>query len=299
MQFGLRLGVHPKQIVTTTPRPIPLIKKLVKDEDTTVTRGRTFDNADNLAAPFLRQIEDRYGGTRLGRQELEGEILEDIPGALWGRSMIDDYRVKEAPEDLSRIVVAVDPAGSSEEHSDETGIIGCGITQNKDGYTEGYVLKDRSLRGSPEDWARAAVKLYRELSADRIIAEKNNGGEMVESVIKSVDRSVPVTLVHASRGKYVRAEPISALYEQGRIHHVGRLDDLEEQMCMFSIDYDRKHGSPDRLDALVWGLSSLFDKIVSRRKTDITEQSPAEARMEVDVHGALSRAKTGWMAGLG
>lgn len=297
LQFGLRLGAHPKQIITTTPRPLPLLKKLINDSDTVVTRGRTFDNADNLAAPFLKQIEDRYGGTRLGRQELEGEILEDIPGALWQRSLIDQARVKEAPE-MKRIIVAVDPAASSEEGSDETGIVGAGIGETADGYTEGYVLADRSIRGSPEEWAKAAVRLYRELSADRIVAEKNNGGEMVESVIKAIDRSVPVTLVHASRGKYVRAEPVSALYEQGRIHHVGRFDELEDQMCMFSADYDRKNGSPDRVDALVWGLTMLFDKIVSRRKTKVAEADPKvkvqpsryEQRRALDDH------PTGWMA---
>lgn len=269
LQFGLRLGEHPRALVTTTPRPLPLIRKLLNAPEVFVTRGRTFDNAANLAATFLRQIDDRYGGTRLGRQELEGEILEDIPGALWTRSQIDEYRVTEdeAP-DMERILVAVDPAASNEEGSDENGIVGVGLARDNDGYARGYVLADRSLRGSPEEWARTAVKLYRELSADRIIAEKNNGGEMVASVIRSIDRSVPVTLVHASRGKHVRAEPISALYEQGRVHHVGRFDKLEDQMCLFSIDNlrDKNTGSPDRVDALVWGLTEIFDKITSRRR---------------------------------
>lgn len=273
LQFGLRLGPHPKCIITTTPRPIPLVKKLVTDPNTFVTRGRTFDNADNLAAPFLRQIEERYGGTRLGRQELEGEILGDIPGALWSRENIDASRVKEHP-DLSRVIVAVDPAASSEEGSDETGIVGVGSGVGPDGFTEGFVLSDRSLKGTPEEWAKAAVKLYRELEADRIVAEKNQGGEMVEAVIKAVDRTVPVTLVHASRGKYVRAEPVSALYEQGRVHHVGRFDKLEDQMCMFTSDIDRKQGSPDRVDALVWGLTHVFDKIVGRRKKKAVAGDP-------------------------
>lgn len=272
--FGLRLGEHPQVLVTTTPQPKPLIKELVAREGKSVyvTRGSTLDNKDNLASSTVQALYDRYGGTRLGRQELEGEILGDIPGALWNHQMIDDNRISEddAPE-YERIIVAVDPAASSHEGSDENGIVGVGLARDEDGYARGYVLADRSLRGSPEEWARAAVKLYRELGADRIVAEKNNGGEMVAHVIRSVDRSVPVTLVHASRGKHVRAEPISALYEQGRVHHVGRFDKLEDQMCLFSIDNvrDENTGSPDRVDALVWGLSQLFDKITARRRSGI------------------------------
>ena len=275
LQFGLRLGEHPRAIVTTTPRPLPLIRKLIADEKTYVTRGSTFDNKDNLASTFLHQIQDRYGGTRLGRQELEGEILEDIPGALWNREAIDNARVAEAPP-LERIIVAVDPAVSSNEGSDENGIVGVGLARDADAYPRGYVLADKSLRGSPEEWAKAAVSLYRELQADRIVAEKNNGGEMVEAVIRSIDRSVPVTLVHASRGKHVRAEPISALYEQGRIHHVGRFDRLEDQMCLFSIDNlrDENNGSPDRVDALVWGLTELFEKLTGRRRVQRVDQLP-------------------------
>lgn len=267
LQFGLRLGKAPQQVVTTTPRPVPLIRKLMNDPNCVVTRGRTYDNAANLAGPFLQQIEDRYGGTRLGRQELEGEVLEDIPGALWQRSCIDRNRRPEAPEDLDRIIVAVDPATSSDEGSDETGLVCVGMKRDKDGYNRGYVLADRSLRGSPDDWAKAAVALYREFEADRIVAEKNQGGEMVESVIRAVDRNVPVSLVHASRGKLVRAEPVSALYEQNRVHHVGRFDELEDQMCTFAADYDRANGSPDRMDALVWGISFLFERMTGRRRS--------------------------------
>jgi phage terminase large subunit-like protein len=266
LQFGLRLGKQPRQVVTTTPRPLKLIRALVADPDTFVTRGSTRDNEVNLATPFIKYIEEQYGGTRLGRQELDGEILDDMPGALWSREIIDNSRVKERPDDLPKLIVAVDPAATSGENADETGIVAVGVAANKDGVTEGYILADRSLRGTPEEWARKAVNLYRELQADRIVAEKNNGGEMVEAVIKAIDRSVPVTLVHATRGKVVRAEPISALYEQGRVHHVGRFDQLEDQMCLFSQDMPREEGSPDRVDALVWGLTFLFDKIVSRRK---------------------------------
>ncbi len=276
LQFGLRLGDHPKTIVTTTPRPLPLIRRLVADPKVVVTRGATWDNAGNMPESFIKEIEDKYGGTRLGRQELEGEILDDIPGALWTRASIDDHRLREVPEDLERVLVAVDPATSSEEGSDETGIVVVAYGRDADGYGRGYVLYDGSLRGSPEEWAKEAVRLYRKFDADKIVAEKNQGGEMVGSVIKSVDRSVPITLVHASRGKHVRAEPISALYEQGRIHHCGRFDKLEDQMCLFSIDNLRSNnfGSPDRVDALVWGMTEIFDKMTSRpRKAKTTEPS--------------------------
>lgn len=299
-QFGLRLGTDPKCLVTTTPRPMPLIKKLVADPDTYVTKGSTFDNSGNLAKPFLKQIEDRYGGTRLGRQELEGEILGDIPGALWTRSNIDDNRIKEAPADLERVIVAVDPAASSNEGSDENGIVVVGLARDEDGYARGYVLEDASLRGTPEEWARTAVRMYRKWSADKIIAEKNNGGDMVASVIKAVDRSLPVKLVHASRGKVVRAEPMSALYEQGRVHHVGRHDLLEDQMCTFSVDNLRNDstGSPDRVDALVWGLSEIFEKMVGRKRltTDDKMYENNGRHQSWDPMTSLSNVPTGWMA---
>lgn len=299
LQFGLRLGEYPRQLVTTTPRPLPLIKKLVADPDTVVTRGRTMDNAANLATPFLKQIEERYGGTRLGRQELDGEILDDIPGALWARSSIDQTRMHEAPEDLERVLVAVDPATSAEEGSDETGIVVVGYARDKDGYARGYVLEDGSLKGSPEEWARKAVMLYRKWSADRIVAEKNQGGDMVESVLRAVDRAVPIKLVHASRGKIIRAEPISALYEQHRIHHVGRFDELEDQMCTFSVDNIRGNGlgSPDRVDALVWGLTELFEKITGRRRGIIRGQTPEQLSQEpwsIDKH--YDSNPNAWMA---
>lgn len=277
LQFGLRLGKAPQQVVTTTPRPLPLIRKLVSDPDTVVTRGRTMDNAANLAANFLRKIEETYGGSRLGRQELEGEILDDIPGALWTRESIDINRLTEVPKDLVRVIVAVDPATSNDEGSDEHGIVVVGVARDEDGYMRGYVLDDASMKGSPEDWARQAVKMYRKWEADKIVAEKNQGGEMVSSVIKAVDRNVPIKLVHASRGKIIRAEPISALYEQNRVHHVGRFDKLEDQMCTFSADNIRANGmgSPDRVDALVWGLTEVFEKITGRPR-----RSPAGTSAE-------------------
>lgn len=301
LQFGLRLGEHPQCLVTTTPRPLPLIKKLVADPDTVVTNGSTLDNAANLAKNTVKQLYERYGGTRLGRQELEGEILGDIPGALWKREDIDANRLKEAPDDLERILVAVDPATSNEEGSDETGIVVVALARDSDGYARGYVLEDGSLKGSPEEWARKAVSLYRKYAADRIIAEKNQGGDMVASVIKAVDRTVPLSLVHASRGKVVRAEPISALYEQGRIHHVGRHDKLEDQMCIFSIDSFRTSamGSPDRVDALVWGLTELFDKITARKRDPNrgrgrVEQQAATTTYIAPVHDETPNS---WMIG--
>ena len=298
LQFGLRLGDKPRQIVTTTPRPLPLIRKMLTDPTVVVTKGHTDDNKDNLAEPFIRQIYDRYGGSRLGRQELAGEILDDIPGALWQRSQLDEHRVLEAPTDLERVFVAVDPATSSEEGSDEHGIVVVGLARDKEGYARGYVLEDGSLRGSPEDWARKAVQLYRKYSADRIIAEKNQGGEMVSSVIRSVDRTVPIKLVHASRGKITRAEPISALYEQGRIHHVGRFDKLEDQMCTFSIDNLRSssNGSPDRVDALVWGLTELFDKITGIRKPPTPSKTEQHYENVALRYNHLANLPTGWMA---
>jgi phage terminase large subunit-like protein len=297
LMFGLRLGVHPQVLVTTTPQPKKLIKKLVADPDTIVTRGATIDNQANLAKNTIKQLYDRYGGTRLGRQELEGEILGDIPGALWRREDIDDTRLTEAPENLDRVIVAVDPAASSHEGSDEHGIVVVGIARDSDGYARGYVLDDASLRGTPEEWGRTVVRMYRKWQADRVVAEKNNGGEMVEHVIKTADRSVPVKLVHASRGKVVRAEPISALYEQGRVHHVGRFDELEDQMCIFSVDNIRNdsEGSPDRVDALVWGLTELFDKIAGRRRSNTGRGSiPANTVLVQDTY--YDSNPNSWMA---
>ncbi len=303
LQFGLRLGDHPQVLVTTTPRPLPLIKKLVEDPDSVVTRGSTLDNAANLAKNTVKQLYDRYSGTRLGRQELDGEILGDIPGALWRREDIDESRVREAPADLERVLVAVDPAASSAEGADENGIVVVGLARDEDGYARGYVLEDASLKGTPEDWAKQAVRMYRKWEADKIVAEKNQGGEMVLSVLKAADRSVPVKLVHASRGKVIRAEPISALYEQKRVHHVGQHDLLEDQMCVFSIDNIRNSstGSPDRVDALVWGLTELFDKIAGRRrlpkKTGTTTTQYGVPTGGYNASRYMDTSPNGWMAG--
>lgn len=248
-QFGLRLGTHPQTIVTTTPRPTKLIKDLIKREGVRVIRGSTFDNAKNLAASALAELKLRYENTRLGRQELYGEILDDVEGALWTREMIESARVNEPPA-LVRIVVGVDPAVTNNENSDQTGIVAAGISG--DGHY--YVLDDKSLNASPDAWARVAVELYQERKADRIIAETNNGGDMVILLMQQVDRSVSTKKVTATRGKALRAEPISALYEQGRVHHVGLFQELETQMCEWT---PTSNESPDRLDALVWALTEL------------------------------------------
>jgi phage terminase large subunit-like protein len=301
LQFGLRLGEHPRQILTTTPRPLPLLKKMLNDPYVRVTKGKTFDNKDNLAETFMHQIEQRFGGTRLGRQELDGEILDDMPGALWQRSNIDANRVQEVPQDLERVIVAVDPSTSNNEGSDENGIIVVGLARDADGYARGYVLEDASLKGSPEEWARKAVHMYRKWSADKIVAEKNQGGEMVASVIKAVDRTLVPKLVHASRGKFIRAEPISALYEQNRVHHVGRHDLLEDQMCTFSVDNIRTNGmgSPDRVDALVWGLTEIFDKITGRRRVekDETKETIIDKVIKQRWDTPISQNPNMWMAG--
>jgi predicted phage terminase large subunit-like protein len=257
LQLGLRLGAHPRCLVTTTPRPIKLLKELVARDgkDVVVTRGSTFDNAANLPPNFLSQIKERYEGTRLGRQELHAELLTDTPGALWQLEWLDRDRVMQAPSELKRIVVAIDPAGSSAEGADETGIVVAGI--GGDGYA--YVIEDLSGRYSPSDWARRAIDAYRRHKADRIIAEQNFGGEMVAATLRSIDRSVSFKSVHASRGKVIRAEPVAALYEQGKVHHVGTFAQLEDQLCSFAQDFDRsRDGSPDRLDALVWALTELL-----------------------------------------
>jgi predicted phage terminase large subunit-like protein len=255
LMFGLRLGDDPRAVITTTPRPTRLIRSLLADPKVVVTRGRTEENRANLAPAFLDQIVRRYQGTRLGRQELDAELLDDVPGALWQRGAIEAARTSATPE-LTRIVVAIDPAASSHEHADETGIIVAG----RDPAGDGYVLADASGHYGPAEWARAAIAAYRAHSADRVVAEINNGGEMVEATLRTVDPNVPFAAVRASRGKAARAEPVAALYEQGRIHHLGAFPALEDQMCAFTGDFDRAAAgySPDRVDALVWALTELL-----------------------------------------
>lgn len=249
LEFSLRLGLNPQCLVSTTPRPIKVIKDLIADKQTVVTKGNSYENISNLSASYVRRIIQKYEGTRLGRQELHAEILDDNPDALWSRGLLEKQKVVKHPP-LKRIVVAIDPAASANEESSETGIIAAGI--GEDGF--GYVLDDLSLRALPSRWARAAITGYYKFLADLIVGEVNNGGDMVEAVIRSVDSSVPYKKVHASRGKYTRAEPVSALYEQGKIFHVGNFPELEDQMC----EWTPGDKSPDRLDALVWAITELM-----------------------------------------
>ena len=251
LQFGLRLGRSPRCAVTTTPKPIGLLRELKDREDVMVTTGSTYENRENLAADYIERIRRRYEGTRTGRQEIYAELLDEAEGSLWKRDWIEAARVREAPE-LARVVVAVDPAVSSRPGSDETGIVVAGA--DEDGHA--YVLADGSGRMSPDGWARRAIGLLDRYGADRIVGEVNNGGDLVEHTVRTAydDRVVPYRSVRASRGKYARAEPVSALYERGKVHHVGRLDRLEDQMCTWEPGAE---GSPDRLDALVWAVTEL------------------------------------------
>jgi phage terminase large subunit-like protein len=248
---ALRIGERPRAVITTTPKPIKILRDWVARNDSSVyvTRGSTFDNATNLSSAALVELQARYAGTRTGRQELYGELLEDIEGALWHRSNIESNRLNSAPN-LIRIVVAIDPAVTSSDESDETGIVVAGVT------AEGkfYVLDDRSCRLSPDGWGRVAIEAYHEWKADRIIAETNNGGDMVGILMQTIDPTITVTKVNATRGKRVRAEPIYALYEQNRVHHVGSFPQLEDQMVTWTPDVSK---SPDRMDALVWAITEL------------------------------------------
>lgn len=250
-KFGLRLGANPQAVITTTPRPTRLVRELIADEATHITRGQTYDNREHLAPSFFDAILKRYEGTRIGRQEIAGELLDDNPGALFKRADIDAGREREAPT-LTRVVVAIDPAVTSNEDSDETGIVVAGV----DALGEPHVIADLSERNTPDGWARTAVKAYADYKADRIIAETNNGGDMVGSVIRSVDRNVSFRAVTASRGKAIRAEPVAALYEQHKVHHVGSFPALEDQMCEWN-PADASAKSPDRMDALVWAVTEL------------------------------------------
>jgi phage terminase large subunit-like protein len=259
LMFSLRLGADPRVVVTTTPRPTKLIRGLAADRTVAVTRGTTYENRANLAPDFIEQIVRKYEGTRLGRQEIEAEILDDLPGGLWNRGVIEAARARTAP-DLVRVVVAIDPAASSGAEADETGIIVAG----KDAQDHAWVLADLSGRFKPAEWAKAAVAAYRAYRADRVVAEVNNGGEMVEATLRMIEPNLAFAAVHASRGKVVRAEPVAALYEQGRAHHLGSFAQLEDQMCSLGRggradgDGARAGYSPDRVDALVWALTDLL-----------------------------------------
>jgi len=253
LQFGLRLGSQPRQLVTTTPRPTTLLKRLMVDPSSAVTRAPTQANALNLAPTFLKNVMAHYAGTRLGRQEIEGEIIEDRADALWSRALIESCRVTGAPP-LRRIVVAVDPPASSGKRADGCGIVAAGIGEG--GLV--FVLADETVTAAtPSLWASKAIALWRRLEADALVVEVNQGGEMARAVINQVDISVPVTPVRALRGKWLRAEPVAALYEQGRVKHAGTFPALEDEMCDFASSGLSSGRSPDRLDALVWAVSTL------------------------------------------
>lgn len=263
LMLGLRLGQHPKCVVTTTPKPTTLLRDLMARASTTTTGGSTYDNECNLAPGFIEDINDRYRGTHLGRQELYAEVLEEAEGALWKREWINDHRWEMAIHgdypDLDALVVAVDPAGTRKETSSETGIMVVGRAQvvEEDGTERPHfwVIEDRSGRYSPDGWGRLAVNAYYDYDGDGIIGEQNNGGEMVEATVANVDDTVPYEQVWASRGKAPRALPAVGLYEQGRVHHVGLFPELEDQLCQWEPGEGTE--SPDRLDALVWGITHL------------------------------------------
>ena len=257
LQMGLRLGEHPQALATTTPRAVPLMRRLLAtgDPETVVTNGGTFDNLQHLPAEFVKAMKRQYGHTALGRQELDGELLQDIEGALWTRSMIEQSREAMYLDGYTRIVVGVDPPASA--RGDECGIVVAGLGQ--DGRAR--VLADASIaRPSPERWARAVAATVTDFKADRVVAEANQGGDMVASVLRAADCQMPIRLVHASRGKTARAEPVAALYEAGRVAHVGQFPRLEDQLCgiMTGGGYEGPGRSPDRADALVWALWELM-----------------------------------------
>ncbi len=254
LMFGFRIGSDLRGVITTTPQPIPLLRYLIKNPAVTITRGSTYDNRRNLSKAFFDEVIRKYEGTRIGRQELMGELLEDFPGALWTRPMIDSARI--GPGDVHwdmivRVVVAIDPAVSANEDSDETGIITAALTRSE----HILILDDDSCKESPLGWARRAVARYKMRKADRIVAEVNNGGDLVAANLYTLAPEVPFRAVRATRGKAIRAEPVAAMYEQGRVHHVGQFPTLEDQLCEYVPGVTEK--SPDRMDALVWAITEL------------------------------------------
>jgi phage terminase large subunit-like protein len=255
LMFGLRLGATPRVCVTSTPKPRPWVKALVNDPRTRLVRVSTYANIDNLSPVFAERVIAKYEGTRLGRQELHGEILDDVEGALWSVNMIEDNRVAEAPENFDRVVIAVDPAGSTRKESDETGIIAVGVMRDERDHL--YVLDDLSGVYTPNEWANIVMRAVRKHDADCIVAETNFGGDMVVETLRNVDNRVRVKKVRAKKAKNLRAEPVVGLYEQGRVHHVGELVDLETQMTEW-VPFDGD--SPDRVDALVYGCLELVDR---------------------------------------
>lgn len=277
LEFGLRLGTNPRTVITTTPRPIQLLRDILAEPGVHPTKGSTYDNRANLSPKFLSRIESRYAGTRLGRQELDAELLDDAPGALWSRAMLDATRRKksELPV-MQRVVVAIDPAakkgGTGElDRGAKTGIIVAGV--GEDG--RGYVFDDASCALGPNGWASRAVAAFDQHSADLIVGEVNNGGDMVEATVRSVRDIIAFKQVHASRGKVTRAEPIAALYEQGRVSHVGTFAELEDHMVLFTPLGIEGDTTADDVDALVWALTELFPQVIHWRPDDPKEQKAA------------------------
>ena len=301
--LGLRLGADPRVVLTTTPRPRKLMRDILRHPRCQLSRGSTWDNLDNLPPEFAQAVLEQYRGTRLGRQEIEGELLADVEGALWTLDMIARSRVAPpegeladvtAALDLSRVLVAIDPAGGGE---DEIGIVAAG--KGRDGHA--YVLADRSCRLRPEGWARRAVALYEELGADAIVVERNFGGDMAAATVRAVDRGVPIREVVASRGKRMRAEPVSALYERDLVHHVGVFDRLEDQMTVWTPE---SGDSPDRLDALVWALSDLMRGsqgaafLESWRAHPLPESNAAEIKAQAGETAAIRRLQRKMRSGV-
>lgn len=279
LQFCMRAGDQPRQLVTTTPRSTEIIKAIAggKEGKVHVTTGRTMDNRANLAGRFLEKITAKFANTRLGRQELDAEILGDLPGALWNQSTLDTYRIERTPE-VGRTVVAIDPAVTNTEESDDHGLIVAAVGDEQ----TGYVLEDASMQGSPLEWAREAVRLVNKWNADGVVVEVNQGGDMVAHTLRSVSPNLNIIEVRASRGKHVRAEPVASFYEQGRIRHVGYFSELENQMTQMTMDGFQGEGSPDRVDAMVWAFSELFP--------DMVDDVPDASQFAIPSSGA------GWMA---
>ena len=261
LQLALRLGERPRQIATTTPRPMGLLKRLMAAKTTALTRATTYDNRANLSDAFFSEIAALYEGSALGRQELMGEMVDDVAGALWTWSMVEAARIAAAPP-LARVVIAVDPPATGGPDADECGLVAAGLGDSGDARVA-YVLADRSAGGlSPRQWAEKTIAAYHEFEADRIVVEVNQGGDMARAVIAQVDPAAPVAGVYATRGKRLRAEPVAALYEQGRVRHVGAFPALEDQMTSYTGEGGK---SPDRLDALVWALTELMLKPAAPR----------------------------------
>lgn len=258
LQFALRLGENPQQIVTTTPRDVKLLRDILAEDSTVRSQAPTSANEAYLADSFLQHVEVKYGGTRLGRQELDGELLTSAAGALWTHEGLDAQRLKDAPK-LDRIIVAIDPPVTGHAGSDECGIIVAGVEMTGPPQDwRAYVLLDASHSGAPQTWANTALNLAKKFDADRIVAEVNQGGDLIETLLRNTDPLASYKAVRATRGKSARAEPVAALYEQGRVFHVGHLGTLEDQMCAMTLQGYGEQGSPDRVDALVWAITELM-----------------------------------------